>query len=157
VKRHVKRREPLDGDWEQALKEIFEKLHNVDSTKHFMIAKSRKRWNWNVAHMENIENRYKILVWRHYRQRPLVRYRRRWEKNIKVYRKEGGCEGLDWSHLAQDSDQWRTHVNMATNVRSHKRWENSRAAERLSAPLEGHYSMELKCAIVNRVMNFRIL
>jgi hypothetical protein len=30
---------------------------------------------------------------------------------------EGGCEGMDWSELAQDRDRWRELVNAAMNLR----------------------------------------
>jgi len=35
-----------------------------------------------------------------------------WEDNIKMLLSEEGWEGVDWMHLAQDRDQWRTVVNM---------------------------------------------
>jgi hypothetical protein len=60
-----------------------------------MMAKKRMRWAWNVARMGNIKNAYKVLVRRHERKRPLVRYKRRWEDNIKVDLKEIGYEGLE--------------------------------------------------------------
>jgi hypothetical protein len=31
--------------------------------------------------------------------------------------REIGCEGVDWIHLAQDRDQWRTLVNTGMNCR----------------------------------------
>jgi hypothetical protein len=34
--------------------------------------------------------------------------------------KETRCEGLDWIHLAEDMDQWRTLVNTIMNFRVHK-------------------------------------
>jgi hypothetical protein len=30
---------------------------------------------------------------------------------------EIGRGGMDWIHLAQDRNQWRTHVNFVTNLR----------------------------------------
>jgi hypothetical protein len=34
--------------------------------------------------------------------------------------KETGCEGVDWTRLARDRDQWRILVNMAMNIHVHK-------------------------------------
>jgi hypothetical protein len=44
-------------------------------------------------------------------KRPLGRHRFRWEGNIKMHLREIGLEDVDWIHLAQDRDQWRTVVN----------------------------------------------
>jgi hypothetical protein len=30
---------------------------------------------------------------------------------------EVGCEGMDWTELAQDRDMWRTLVNAVMNLR----------------------------------------
>jgi hypothetical protein len=35
-----------------------------------------------------------------------------WVDNIKTDLREIGWDGVDWSDLAQDKDQWRTLVNM---------------------------------------------
>ena len=51
------------------------------------------------------------------RQRPFGRPRRRWEDNIKMDLQEVGCEGMDWMELAQDTDGWRTFVNVVMNLR----------------------------------------
>jgi len=45
-------------------------------------------------------------------ERPLGRPNGMWEDNIKMLLSEEGWEGVDWMHLAQDRDQWRTVVNM---------------------------------------------
>jgi hypothetical protein len=50
-------------------------------------------------------NTYRILVGRPEGKRPLGRPRRRWADNIKIYLKEIGWDGMDWSDLAQDRDQ----------------------------------------------------
>jgi hypothetical protein len=36
-----------------------------------------------------------------------------WER-LKMYLEEMGWEGVDWIHLAQDSDQWRLLVATVT-------------------------------------------
>jgi hypothetical protein len=60
---------------------------------------------------------YRILVGKSERQRPFGRPRRRWEDNIKMDLQEVGCEGMDWMELAQDTDGWRTFVNVVMNLR----------------------------------------
>ena len=49
-------------------------------------------------------------------KRPLGRFRRRWEDNIKIDLQEVGCGGMDWIELAQDSDRWRTLVTAVMNL-----------------------------------------
>jgi hypothetical protein len=34
-----------------------------------------------------------------------------------MYLREIGWGVMEWSHLAQDRDQWRTQINMAMNLR----------------------------------------
>jgi hypothetical protein len=50
-------------------------------------------------------------------RRPLGRPRRRWEDNIKMDIREGGCAGMNWIELAQDRDKWRALVNAVMNLR----------------------------------------
>ena len=38
-------------------------------------------------------------------KRPLGRPRRRWEDNIKMDLREGGCDPAEWIYLAEDRDQ----------------------------------------------------
>jgi hypothetical protein len=44
-------------------------------------------------------------------KRHLRRVRHRWEDSIKTNLKETKFEGVDWSHLTQDRDQWLDLVN----------------------------------------------
>jgi len=37
-------------------------------------------------------------------------------KESKMDIKEQGCKGMDWIHLAQDTDQWQALVNTITNL-----------------------------------------
>jgi hypothetical protein len=67
-------------------------------------------------------NAYSILDGKPQRKRPLGRPRRRRENNIRMDIRKIGWEAVDWRHLAQDRDQWRTVVNTAMTSRSHKRW-----------------------------------
>jgi hypothetical protein len=62
-------------------------------------------------------NAYGILVGNPEGKRPLGSPRRRWVDNIKIYLREIGCDGMDWSDLAQDRDQWRALVNAVVNLR----------------------------------------
>jgi hypothetical protein len=50
-------------------------------------------------------------------ERSLTRPRRGWEDNIKMDLREIGWEGVDWIHLAQYRDQWRTVGNTVMNLR----------------------------------------
>jgi hypothetical protein len=47
-----------------------------------------------------------------------------WEDNIRMDLRELGWEGVDWIHLVQDRDQWRTLVNTAMNLRVPKKAAN---------------------------------
>ena len=50
-------------------------------------------------------------------KRQLVRPRRRWEVNIKIYLEEVGWEGMDRIDLALVWDGWWALVNAARNLR----------------------------------------
>jgi hypothetical protein len=45
-----------------------------------------------------------------------VRYRHRWENNIKMVLKETGYEDVYWNHMAQDRVQWWTLVKLVMNL-----------------------------------------
>jgi hypothetical protein len=67
--------------------------------------------------MEEVRNANKILVGKPEGNRQLGRPRHRWEGNIKMGLREIGWEDVDWMHLPQDMDQWRTLVNTVTKLR----------------------------------------
>jgi hypothetical protein len=48
-------------------------------------------------------------MWKPEGKRSLGRPRRSWE--------DMGCEGMDWSELAQDRNMWRALVNTVMNLR----------------------------------------
>jgi hypothetical protein len=50
------------------------------------------------------------------KRRPHGRHRLRW-KDIRTDLREIRREGVNWIHLAQDKDQWRTLVNTVMNLR----------------------------------------
>jgi hypothetical protein len=55
------------------------------------------------------------------RKKPLRRHRHGWKDNIGTDVREIGLEGVDWTHLSKDRDQWWVVVNMAVNFGFHKR------------------------------------
>jgi hypothetical protein len=58
----------------------------------------------------------KIFVGKPEWKRLLGRPRHRWMDNIKISLSEIGFVGVDWIHLALDSDQWQALVNMVVNL-----------------------------------------
>jgi hypothetical protein len=48
-----------------------------------------------------------------------------------MYIKEIGLEGLNWTNLAQDRDQWHDNMNTIINFRFHRRQIISALSERL--------------------------
>jgi hypothetical protein len=62
-------------------------------------------------------NAYRILVGKPEGKRPLERPRRRCVDNIKMDLTEIGWDGMDWTDLAQDRDQWRALVNRVMKLR----------------------------------------
>jgi hypothetical protein len=63
-------------------------------------------------------NEDKLWVRKPEGRRPLGRLRRRWVDNTTMYLGEIGWDGLDWTGLAQDTDQWRALVNAVMNLRA---------------------------------------
>jgi hypothetical protein len=49
-------------------------------------------------------------------KRQLERHRHRWEDNIKMDLREIGWGGIEWIHLAHDTDQWRALLNTVINI-----------------------------------------
>jgi hypothetical protein len=56
--------------------------------------------------MDEMKNSYNILIGKPESMRPLRRPNHRCEENIRKHLREIGWEGVDWTHLAQDRDQW---------------------------------------------------
>jgi hypothetical protein len=81
-----------------------------------VIKSRRMRWAGHIARMEKIRNEYKMLVGKPKGKRPFGRPRHRWEDNIRMDLIEINLEGVDWIHLVQDTDRWRTVVNLVMNL-----------------------------------------
>jgi len=58
---------------------------------------------------------YRVLVGKPEGKRLLERPWRRWEDHFKMDLQEVGCEDMDWIELAQDTERWRTLVNVVMN------------------------------------------
>jgi hypothetical protein len=65
-----------------------------------------------MGEMRNAQN---ISVGKREGKIPLERPRRRWKYNIRIKLRERGWEDMDWTHPAQDRDQWRVLVNTVMN------------------------------------------
>jgi hypothetical protein len=77
----------------------------------------RMRWAGHVARMGEGSNVYRVLVGKPEGKRPLGRPRRRWEDGLKMDLRDIGLGGVEWIHLARDTDYWRAVVNAVMNLR----------------------------------------
>jgi hypothetical protein len=67
--------------------------------------------------MEDMRNAYSILVGKPEGKISLGRTWGRCEDNLRMDLREAGWKVVDWIHLAEDRDQWRTLVNTVMNLR----------------------------------------
>jgi hypothetical protein len=67
--------------------------------------------------MAEMRNVYRILVGKSEVNRRLGRPRRRWEDTIRMVLREIGWEVVDWTHVGQYRDQWRTAAKTVMNIR----------------------------------------
>jgi hypothetical protein len=97
------KREEVVGGWRKLHNE---ELHSFSVSPNIIrVIKSRRmRQLGHVEHMGEI-NAYNILTGKPEGKRQHVRYRHRWEENIRMDLGESGWEGVDRMHLAQDRDQ----------------------------------------------------
>jgi hypothetical protein len=82
-----------------------------------MIKSRRMRWAGYIARTGGMWNGYRALVGNTEGKILLGRRSRRWENNIKIDVREVGRDDMDWTHLAQDRDQWRALLNTVMNLR----------------------------------------
>jgi hypothetical protein len=102
------KRDEIIGGWRNVHNEEFHDLYPLPNITK--IIKSRRiRWAGHVAQMEEKINGGKA--------RRTETIRRRWEDNIKMDVREIGWGDMDWIHLPQDSDQCRSVVTTAMNLR----------------------------------------
>jgi hypothetical protein len=66
--------------------------------------------------MGEMRNVYSILVRKPEGKRPLGRFWRRWEDNIRKDLRETEWEVVDWIHLAQDRDHWEDLVKTILHI-----------------------------------------
>jgi hypothetical protein len=110
------KREEVAGGWRILHNE---ELHNLYASPNIIrVIESRKmRWAGHVAPMGDMRNAYNTLVGKSEVERLFRRPRHRWEDNIRMGIREIGWEVVDLMLLAQDKDQWRTHVNTVMDLR----------------------------------------
>jgi hypothetical protein len=70
--------------------------------------------------MGEMRNAYKIFNGKPEGKIPLIRPRRRWEKNIKLHLRETGFNVMDWINLAKDRNRKRAVVNTVITFGFHK-------------------------------------
>jgi hypothetical protein len=75
-----------------------------------------------ITHWEK-RNAYRILMGKPEGKRPLVRPRHKYEDNIKIELRGIGWGVMDWIHLAQDRDRWRSCEHGNEPSGSIKCWE----------------------------------
>jgi hypothetical protein len=110
------KRDEVTGEWR---KFHSGELHNCFSSPDIIrqIKSRGMRWAGHVARMGEGRKVYRVLMRKLEGKRPLERQRRRWEDGIKMDLREIGWGGVEWIHLAQDSDWWRALVNAVMNFR----------------------------------------
>jgi hypothetical protein len=69
------------------------------------------RWSGHVARLETRSNAYSIFVGNPEGKRPVGRTKRRCADNIEMDLREIEWDGMYWTDLAKDGDQWRALVN----------------------------------------------
>jgi hypothetical protein len=111
------KRDEVTGDWR--------KLHNGELQDLYtspniirQIKFRRMRWAGHVARMGEGRNVYRVLVGKPEGKRPFGRRRCRWEGGIGMNLRETVWRGgVEWIHLAEDRDRWRSLVNTVISLR----------------------------------------
>jgi hypothetical protein len=109
-------RDEVTGEWRKLHSG---ELHNLYSSLDIIrqIKSRRMRWAGHVACMGQGRNGYRFLMEKPEGKRLLERPRRRWEYGIKMGLRGIGWGGVEWIHLAQDTDRWRAVVYAVMNLR----------------------------------------
>jgi hypothetical protein len=111
------KRNEVIGGWRKLRNE---ELHKVSSSSSIIrtIKSRRMRCAGYVARMEEKRNVYRILAANPEVKIPLERPRRRWvDSGIDMDLREIGWDGMDWTDVTQNRDQWRAMVNPVMNFR----------------------------------------
>jgi hypothetical protein len=77
----------------------------------------RNRWAGHIELRGKNRNAYRVLMGKLEGKRPLGSPKHRWEDNIKMDFRETGWDWMDWIHLAQDKNQWKSLVNTVMSLR----------------------------------------
>ena len=105
----------VTGEWRRLHNEELNDLYCSPNIVR-VIKWRRMRWAGHVARMGEERGVYRVLVGKQEGKRPLGRPRRRWVDNIRMDLEEVRCAYLDWIHLAQDRDRWRTLESAVMNI-----------------------------------------
>ena len=91
----------------------------VEGTHHIIrvVSFRRLRWDGHIARMEEGRNAFNILIGTPIGKRSLGRPPRKSEENISTDIKEIVLNTRNWVDSVQDTDYWRTFVNVALNLR----------------------------------------
>jgi hypothetical protein len=73
-------------------------------------------WAGHVACKGYNKNAYRVLAGKPIGKRPLGTATYRWEGDTKIDLKETGWNGMGWSLLAEDRNQWQAVLFMVMNV-----------------------------------------
>jgi hypothetical protein len=98
--------------------------------------------------MTYMRNAYNMLVGKA-EGKPLGRLRHRREDNIRMHFREIVWEGVNWMHLAQDTDQWWVVLNKVMTFGLRKRRGISRVDEGFLASQDGLCSMKFVTSILH--------
>ena len=77
-----------------------------DTADRCIVTRSNMKWAGQATSMEVRSGEYKILIGKPQGKRELGEPSRRMVKNIRMYLKETGWEGVDRIDLVQDTDKW---------------------------------------------------